>query len=362
MYFALLFNYQMNNYITNKILSILLAFQVLFITFISRRPDWIEKYYSNGLYPLISRFLRRLIGWIPISIGDLLYALFIIIILRGMWYLLQTWFSPIKSHLYKLGGFFSIVFFIFHFFWGLNYYRTPFYQRIGMKSLDYTQVELIETTQIHIKKLNAIHHIIEQNDSIAIQVPYKRLDMYKIASTHYKTLTIDSIDLHFKTKSIKSSLLSKTLSYMGFSGYLNPFTGESQVNKKIPKTNFPATTCHEMAHQLGYASEDEANYIGYLACVTSDDIYFRYSGELLAVQHLLYSIAKEDKDIYKEHYEKLHVGIRLNIQQNRDFWDSYHNPFEPYFKKFYDLFLKANSQKEGIESYNGMVGYLVRYR
>ena len=349
----------MNNYITNKILSTLLIIQVLFIALISRKPDWVEKYYSNGVYPVISRLLRKLLGWIPISIGDLLYILFILIVLRWIWYLIQTWFSPIKSHIYKLGAFISLVFFVFHLFWGLNYYRLPLHKRIGMESLEYTQTELVETAQIHIDKLNTIHSNIVENDSIAISVPYKRLDIYKIAGTHYKTLNIDSIDLHFKTKSIKSSLLSKTLSYMGFSGYLNPFTGESQVNRKIPKSNFPATTCHEMAHQLGYASEDEANYIGYLACITSEDAYFKYSGELLAVQHLLYTIAQNDKDLYKEYYQKLHVGIQKNIQQNRDFWDSYQNPFEPYFKKFYDLFLKANSQEEGIQSYNAMVGYLV---
>ena len=181
-----------------------------------------------------------------------------------------------------------------------------------------------------------------------------------MASKEYQQLKIDSLDLHFKRKSIKNSLLSTTLSYMGFSGYLNPFTGEAQVNKRIPKSIFPFTTCHEMAHQLGYASEDEANYIGYLACTNSEDLYFRYSGELLAMQYLLYSIAQFDKDLYKEYLGKLNIGVRKNIQKNHDFWDSYHNPLEPYFKRFYDTYLKANRQKEGIQSYNGMVGYLVK--
>jgi len=39
------------------------------------RQDWVENYYSAGIYPLISRMTRYLFGWIPISVGDLFYFL-----------------------------------------------------------------------------------------------------------------------------------------------------------------------------------------------------------------------------------------------------------------------------------------------
>ena len=51
---------------------------------------------------------------------------------------------------------------------------------------------------------------------------------------------------------------------MGFSGYLNPFTNEAQVDILIPKYQLPTTASHEVAHQLGYAAENEANFIGIL--------------------------------------------------------------------------------------------------
>jgi len=349
----------MNNYILNKLLSAILLIQIVLVSLLSRFPEWIEKYYSKGIYLVISGFFRRLLGWIPISVGDILYGLLLLLIFRWIWLLIETRLAPFREHLYKLGAFFSIIFFIFHLFWGLNYYRLPLKDRLGITSLEYTPEQLLSTTNEHINSLNAIHQLLTQNDSLAINVPYKRRKMYKMASESYKKLVVDSVTLSFKKKSIKSSLLSTPLSYMGFSGYLNPFTGESQVNKKIPKSGFPATTCHEMAHQLGYASESEANYIGYLACVNNDDIYFRYSGELLAVNHLLYSLAIYDKELYQETSKQLHFGILKDRQVTHDFWDSYHNPLEPVFKKFYDVFLKANRQKEGIKSYNGMVGYLV---
>ncbi len=349
----------MNNYITNKILSVFLILQLLFIGFISRRPEWVEKYYSEGVYPIISNFLRRIIGWIPFSVGDVLYFLLLIGFLRFIWLLIQTRMAPFREHLYRLGAFLSLLLLAFHVLWGFNYYRIPLKERLGIESLEYTQKALIEATQQHIETLNSIHHVLVQNDSVAVEIPYKRREMYRMSSTTYKHLTHDSLDFRFRRKSVKNSLLSTPLSYMGFSGYLNPFTGESQVNKRIPKTIFPFTTCHELAHQLGYASEGETNYIGYLACAENVDMYFRFSGELAAVRHLLYNLAQYDKELYKTHYNQLNIGIRKNIQNNHDFWDSYHTPLEPFFKKFYDAYLRANRQEEGIHSYNEMVGYLV---
>jgi hypothetical protein len=249
---------------------------------------------------------------------------------------------------------------VFNLFWGFNYYRIPFYKKLGLQNLDYTQTELIKTTETHIKKLNFIHSLIIQNDSTVIEIPYKRREIYKKAKAQYKDFFLNDLDLHFTVKSNKTSLISVPMCYMGFSGYLNPFTGEAQVNRKIPKSGFPATTSHELAHQLGYASESEANYIGYLACMQNNDLYFQYSAELMAVRYLLHALYKEDQNLYQEKYKKLGIGIQKDIQIAHDFWDSYQTPLEPLFKKIYDSYLKANRQKDGIDSYSGFVGYLVK--
>src|SRR4051812_36588637 len=37
-------------------------------------PAWIEKNYSRGIYPNISWFYRMAFGWVPFSVGDILYA------------------------------------------------------------------------------------------------------------------------------------------------------------------------------------------------------------------------------------------------------------------------------------------------
>jgi hypothetical protein len=49
---------------------------------------------------------------------------------------------------------------------------------------------------------------------------------------------------------------------MGFGGYLNRLPMKHRL---IIWSNgsFPMTTNHEMAHQMGYASESECNFIGF---------------------------------------------------------------------------------------------------
>jgi len=56
---------------------------------------------------------------------------------------------------------------------------------------------------------------------------------------------------------------------------------------------------------------------------------------------------------------KLNKGVILNIQQANNELKKYTNPLEPYIKKTYDYFLKANKQTAGIKSYSLVVNLLV---
>ena len=80
---------------------------------------------------------------------------------------------------------------------------------------------------------------------------------------------------------------------MGFAGYLNPFSGEAQVNDNTPLLGTAFTTCHEMAHQLGYAPEKEANFIGYLACISNEDPIFSIRGKTQGSEILAFRNCKK---------------------------------------------------------------------
>jgi hypothetical protein len=59
--------------------------------------------------------------------------------------------------------------------------------------------------------------------------------------------------------------------------------------------SFPMTANHEMAHQMGYASESECNFIGFLASVKNDNLHIQYSGYSMALRYCLSNWQAKDR-------------------------------------------------------------------
>jgi hypothetical protein len=129
----------------------------------------------------------------------------------------------------------------------------------------------------------------------------------------------------------------------------------------MPKSSLAITIAHEQAHQLGYAAENEANFIGFLACIHNKDLYYKYTGYSFALRYCLQELSRRDIDYYKNIVSSINPGILINFQETTKFWKSYNNPLEPVIKDVYNNFLKANNQEKGIESYGYVVAMIVNY-
>ncbi len=167
--------------------------------------------------------------------------------------------------------------------------------------------------------------------------------------------------LTYNGKALKRSLFSIPLTYMGFNGYLNPLTNEAQVNTQIVKYKIPTTASHEIGHQLGFAKENEANFIACLATINHPDPYFRYSGLTFALRYCINELYIRDAVKAEALVKTIHPGIMENYKEVRDFWALHQNPFEPLFQTTYNGFLKANNQADGMKSYSYVVALLVNY-
>ncbi|TJY36281.1 DUF3810 domain-containing protein [Pontimicrobium aquaticum] len=334
--------------------------QYFIIKILANYPKFIETYYSGGLYQFTSKILRYAFGWLPFSVGDTLYTIAGIYVLR--WLVIhrkrlrldtKNWFIDVFSAI-------SVGYLAFHLFWGLNYYRIPVYKSLNI-DYKYTTEELIQVTEAFIEKANIIQETITNNDTVKVTMPYSKKELFKSTLNGYQSLGKKHPIFNYQANSIKQSIYSLPLTYMGFSGYLNPFTNEAQIDGLIPLYQYPATACHEQAHQLGYAAENETNFIGYLAAIHNSDIYFKYSGYVSALRQCLNEVYRRDKDNYEVLRKKINKGILLNYQESYNFWTAYENPLEPIFKVIYSNFLKANNQDKGIESYSYAVALLVNY-
>ena len=254
----------------------------------------------------------------------------------------------------------SIFYFLFHTLWAFNYYRKPLFDKLNI-SKNYSDADLLLFTKKLILKTNSIQYQITKDSALKITFPYNTDQVFKMNLEGYNSISKKYNNLSYNNLCVKKSLFSLPLSYMGFGGYLNPFTNEAQVNDLCPIYNLPMTSSHEMAHQIGYASESECNFIGFLAAINNNDLYFKYSGYTAALRYCLNNWEIRNPKIKKDLVKTINSGILENYKENKEFWLQYHTAIETIFEVFYDNFLKLNHQQDGLESYNKFVDLMVNY-
>ncbi len=345
---------------------LLLVIQYLLIKIFQKHPQWIEEYYSNGLYITISDFFRQVYGFFPFSIGDVLYLIISLFLIVNCVVIFKEKKGQYNSsrrftHLfYFLLRVCTLFFLFFNLFWGFNNYRVPLYQKLEIGQ-NYTDAELIAFSYQLLTKVNQLQLEITGDSAKAVVIDYDLAKIYTEANSGYAEVTKIYPWIKNRHFSLKSSLWSTPLSYMGFSGYINPFTNEAQVNNKVPKLGMYVTASHEIAHQIGYASESEANFIGYLNATVQTDKKYQYAGYIYALRYCLTTMERNEIKELETIQTHINPAVYHNLMENKVFWDSYRNISNSFFKIFYNNFLKINNQQEGIKSYNRFVDLLINY-
>lgn len=342
------------------LIALLLPLQIVGLHFLKLIPGFVEQFYSLGLYPLLGKISRYIFGWIPFSMGDLFYILLIVLAIRWCIKNFKRFIVSPLAIITEILATLSIVYFMFHFLWGFNYYREPLHKALAIEA-DYTTETLMKVTKKLIVKSNELHNKLGFADSTKIDLPYTQQEMFVSSKNGFDNLKKQFPHLALSPQSIKKSTSSLGLTYMGYSGYLNPFSGEAHVNGLIKTYKFPVVSSHEQAHQLGYAKENEANFIATLATVSNDDPFIQYTGYIFALRFCLTELGRRDMQLYEEVRPTIHYGIIKSYLEMSQFWDSYNNPFEDVSKLFYNRFLQANNQPDGIKTYSYMVALVVNY-
>jgi hypothetical protein len=336
-----------------------LIIQIVLILILGRFPEVVEHIYSNGFYPIISEFLRQMLGWIPFSVGDVVYFVAGFLLLNWIVNLFRkpkNW----KIVLLKIGAAVSVFYFLFHLLWALNYYREPLFDKMQIERA-YSDADLLRFTKEMIRLTNATQLAITGDANAKVVSNLSQEVIFDKSIDGYQQLAKRHSFFAYEHTSIKKSLISLPLSYMGFAGYLNPFTNEAQVNDRIPMLTFPMTVCHEMAHQIGYASESEANFIGFLAVTQNENLHFKYAGYSTALLYCMANWQARNQELGTALKEEINSGVLQNFEDSRIHWLQYEGVIEDGAKRFYDQFLKANQQEDGIESYSKFLNLLINY-
>jgi hypothetical protein len=343
---------------------VVLVLLVIPIRIAASHPEWVEKYYTYGIYPVLAQWLRWAFGWLPLSVGDVFYgAIILLIIFKTGWLLKDLWKRKVDRAYWVSGlqQFIFVFLFLYVFFnllWGLNYNRQGIGHQLGIHPDSASVAELDTLTTLLLEKAN--YYRDREEAGIRKELHRKR-NLFSQTVIGYEKVGATYPFLQYAQKSLKPSLYSYAGNYLGFQGYYNPFSGEGQVNTTIPVFVQPFVASHELAHQLGYAKESEANFVGYLAAKEHPSNFFRYSTYLDMYLYAHAQLYFADSTRARQIRDKASTRVKNDIVTLRKFYQRYQTPIEEWVTLGYDYFLQANQQPQGKKSYGQVTGWLLAW-
>jgi len=319
-------------------------------------PTLVQKYYSTGIYPYISSSLRFISAIFPFAIGDIIYALLIVFVIYRIIRFIKKRKALKREHRIivpvQILNFFLILYIVFKLVWGLNYSRPSVNEALGIGNQKYNVKELVSLGEYFVRKTNALKAKQNKNDAYAIT------DLEANSAKAYGLMEQKNPLFAYQNPCLKSVLIPWIISKIGIEGYYAPLSGEANMNMNLPDFVKPYVSCHEIAHQLGIAYEDEANLLGYLTASNSPDVNYQYSANYEMLRYILFEVRMKSPDDYKLLHDKLLPAVLADFKTEKEFWRKYNGEMFAYMDAAFDRFLKLNNQKKGINSYQDIVIWL----
>lgn len=349
-------------------LWILLTFPAAFaLIYFASGHEMFAEWYANSIYPVISRLGNRISGIFPFSVGEILVYLFIILIpmvfIRFLIRFIKQrncWKEITLKFCINLACFTGIVFFLFAVNCGINYYRSAFAQTSRLEIKQSTKTELIRLCKNLASDSNTFRAQVKTDKQQVMQFSARNFSQNaETAQKAFDSLSKDYPLLRSGYSAPKPVAASKLMSQCNITGIFFPFTFEANVNTDVPEYTIPFTMCHELSHLRGFMREDEANFIGYLACEKSTSSDFRYSGAVMAFTYASNALDSADTNAANAVFAQLSDGVRKDIQFNNEYWDQFKGPVASAADSVNNSYLKANDQKDGVQSYGRMVDLLL---
>lgn len=247
------------------------------------------------------------------------------------------------------------------------YHATPLSEKNGTQR-SYTVQELETLRNYIVEKCNSYTIQMERNQKGYIRY---EADMQKNAKEALHNIAKRYPNLGGYYPNVKHMMFSNLMSQSYMGGYYFPFSMEANCNGNMYITNYPATYCHELSHLHGYIYEDEANFLAFLACIESEDIFFQYSGYL----SVLYYIDNEYWDsigkntaVYAKQPRILEQVFEDNMFLTQETWEEVEEDaivatetIEKVSETFTETTLQLNGVTQGMASYSLVTKLILEY-
>lgn len=360
--------------------AVLIALAVFF-NILARVSKGFSEFYVNQIFPVWVETYGRVTGLFSFSVGEwMLYlavGLVVILVLAGVVTLALRrvlpgwWKRAYKGYAMFLYWVFGIVCVIMTWNCFLLYQAPVISERFaigGRPGREYGIEEIGILRDYVVTQANELSVCFQRDEKGYIIYD---MDMEAEAIAQMQSLASLFPNLEGYYPRPKKLFFSGFYSQQYIMGYYFPFSMEANINPQMYLTNMPVTMCHELSHLKGFLLEDEANFIGYLACITSEDPLFCYSALLSVIGYLdrdLAAAVGRDSQEYQSHVpiSRLVAADKMfltkeawqQVEENA-FWDT--RTVSQAADTFLNTILTLNGVSDGTVSYSRVVKLLLQY-
>lgn len=253
-----------------------------------------------------------------------------------------------------------ILVFLFVGLWGLNHFSpVTVADRVGLDVTGYTKEQLTSTARYMAKQANTWADQVERNEIGDLVVDFE--NWAELANDGYDVLARENSFFEGSDAPVKKLLSGRLFSYMGFTGIFTAFTAESNINPETFSASLPFTMCHELAHRLTVAAEDEANFCAFLACKENPDPAFQYSCWYSAFIYTYNALHDVDKNAAAEVWNTLSDTVKDDCRRANDHYDQFEGEVQEAANKANDVYLKVFKEESGVQSYGEVTDLLIAW-
>lgn len=334
--------------------------------------------YVEYIFPVWVATYGRFSGLFPFSLGECLIIVGIVLVaIAILCGILLIPFGKSKNYKTNVIKYYKVclailvaVALMLTLNFNILYRCSPMEVNSAARKQSYSLLELESLRNYLIKQSNQLAEQIERDEKG--QAVYSG-DMQQETRNAMLKLAEENSRLSGYYPRAKPIHCSRLMSMTGIAGVYFAFSLEANYNNEMYATVYPETICHEYAHLKGYIQEDEANFIGYLACMKSDNVFFQYSGYLGALDYVEAAYMESADD---ERYDK---QIQLNELAYGDYsvWLNEETREKIYYAEdntaavaenltqvretVHDASLKLYGVEDGLASYDRVTELLLQY-
>lgn len=322
------------------------------------------------IYPYIIRTLQTTLAqWssqVDFCLWQLLAVALGVLVLASVVLMIILKWNPISWFGWVLAGA-SCIYLLHTLVFGLNYYAGDLSDDIRMEASAYTLSELTEATEYYRDMANALSGQVSRDS--AGNVSFDSFEtLAEKAGDGFRYLTYQRKFSVFagSTLPVKKLGWADMYTSMGITGVTMGLTGEAAVNPQTPDVCLPFTMCHEMAHRMCIASERDANFAGFLAASSNEDIQFRYSAYFMAYRYCYSALASVNSQSASAAAARVLAGVSETLQRDLTAYNAFFQSKRSaaatkVADTANDTYLKASGETAGIASYGQVCDLLVAW-